>query len=694
MNGLSQISEPEFRQILRHRQRKRRNRTSCYACRSRKVKCNKEQPCENCSVRGYPELCTFGSQPSSIARDDEGLNAVPKTVDGGDIEATRSGDHQIPSRTTTINNPRPNLSLESSIFSLRNNRPSTATFPLRTHFEETPRDTFFGSNSLPTFIQEQSSSAAIPGKDTPIEDIRDAIMPMLGFHETRSTYPYIWTDAEFNPDQYLPEDQEIIELFQDYRYKWHVYMPIICDFDEFELQLCTWLEKRAKRKANQNRKDHTSDIAWVGLLSAVLASWCQFSNMSFTERQQKSQTYARLSFQALRLSNFLVCPSKIGVETLLLLGNVLQNGMRPEAAWILLGVTVRMAQSLGFHQLKTAYLQQSTPASSGQKLWLTAKWQDALLSLCFDRPPVTAIFSQNSQPIVAKSYPEAMHMLCNEVLRSMTIRISHIADVDSIMGAASQIENLSSQIPERLISCSHCSNIQQLCEYFAFNLNLSFVISSICRPALHHVIAAESQPGLWMDLAVKCKQNLIRCVEAFVQLHSLSIVALRSWTFVHNALSSALLLGLIGTHRTDKDVFRLQGEILGIFCKTASKDDGNNKWNPELSRAHTRAIAAIRSLHESGYGDKQPDVNQADQPRIVAPALPVDPNTANNLSPSDSPMLFAGNDAHQNKLNFNDTLMDISGTSLLDTFDSILWDPMAYEGDMVDYSGQPETFYL
>jgi hypothetical protein len=35
---------------------------------------------------------------------------------------------------------------------------------------------------------------------------------------------------------------------------------------------------------------------------------------------------------------------------LLVLGNVLQNDMKPEAAWLLLGTTARAAQSIGLHK--------------------------------------------------------------------------------------------------------------------------------------------------------------------------------------------------------------------------------------------------------------------------------------------------------------------------------------------------------
>lgn len=45
-------------------------------------------------------------------------------------------------------------------------------------------------------------------------------------------------------------------------------------------------------------------------------------------------------------------PAVACVQALLLIGLVLQNDMCPQAAWMLIGTTVRMAESLGLHKVK------------------------------------------------------------------------------------------------------------------------------------------------------------------------------------------------------------------------------------------------------------------------------------------------------------------------------------------------------
>lgn len=112
----------------------------------------------------------------------------------------------------------------------------------------------------------------------------------------------------------------------------------------------------------------------------------------------------------------------------------------------------------------------------------------------------------------------------------------------------------------------HQLNMIQRCETSILNLHISFVIAWLCRPALRSRdsiprISARSQRF------EKCYKNLVQCVRAFVQLHSMSIVASRSWSIVHNGLSSALLLGLLGSIARDAEVRELQGNILEIFSE-------------------------------------------------------------------------------------------------------------------------------
>lgn len=140
----------------------------------------------------------------------------------------------------------------------------------------------------------------------------------------------------------------------------HAFTPILCDIDPFETQICSYIEFRAgQRRSGAEMRSGPFSPGWISLLYAVLASGSQFSDMGHDLRSYMSQKYARYSAQSLRLANFLLRPTLECVQTFLLLGNVMQNAMQPEAAWILLGTTTRLAQSLGLHQLPNTQTESS-----------------------------------------------------------------------------------------------------------------------------------------------------------------------------------------------------------------------------------------------------------------------------------------------------------------------------------------------
>lgn len=52
-----------------------------------------------------------------------------------------------------------------------------------------------------------------------------------------------------------------------------------------------------------------------------------------------------------------------------MLGNFLQNDASPEAAWMLLGTTVRVAQSIGLHTAASGSNSLVYPQSKSNEIW-------------------------------------------------------------------------------------------------------------------------------------------------------------------------------------------------------------------------------------------------------------------------------------------------------------------------------------
>ena len=84
-------------------------------------------------------------------------------------------------------------------------------------------------------------------------------------------------------------------------------------------------------------------------------------------------------------------PSFDSIQALLLTSFVLLNDMKAEASWALMGLTCRLAQSLGLHRTTPSDSRDSTPPNTQSKemirrrLWWSCVWHDTLTSLSFDR---------------------------------------------------------------------------------------------------------------------------------------------------------------------------------------------------------------------------------------------------------------------------------------------------------------------
>ena len=114
-------------------------------------------------------------------------------------------------------------------------------------------------------------------------------------------------------------------------------------------------------------------LSWLGLLFAVLASGSQSSDRPPKQRELTSQVYICCSYQTLRMTNFMTHPSLETIQTLLIIGNVLSYNMNPGVSYIILGMTMRIAYTLG---LQTESHRFSGPEQYlRRRVWWALAWQ-------------------------------------------------------------------------------------------------------------------------------------------------------------------------------------------------------------------------------------------------------------------------------------------------------------------------------
>ncbi|OOQ89759.1 hypothetical protein PEBR_07235 [Penicillium brasilianum] len=546
-----------------HRPQKR-TKTSCRPCRERKVKCDGRAPCQSCRKRQYPDLCYYDNIAPPIGR-------------------TEIYNHQPPSSLTSLG---------------RWNTPG----------ESHPR--YLGNQSIPAFIHSEEQDHGLSATSTS-NDVNEGVMPMLGLSgATESPYPFMPVPSLLDPLDTLPNARELLRILQNFRQEVAPFIPNFLDVDKLEIEICEFLE--AQDSADRSRLHSSTEIyknpsnAWLAMLYSILAVGVQVSDMPQSERSRQSTLYSRHSFQSLRNANFLLYPNEACVQSLLMLGIFLQNDASPEAAWMLLGTTVRVAQSIGLHTAASCSTSLVYPQNKSNAIWVAVIWQDTLLSMCFDRPtsvimeapPALDVLSFPDQSL---SYHESMYYLNFCLNHGRSLRKTHNFDV--ILELVERIESIKLYMCHEMQDLKSCKNIQQRAHFFAFNLHLSFSIAWICRPALSNTARSSDTRDARHEIAKKCHQNLIEALHAFLKLQPICLFAARSWSFFHNGISSALLLALIDDTKADPEVRAMQECLLRTLPQNESDCmDGvttSEYGDLALTKAHARALGFLQKLRAS-----------------------------------------------------------------------------------------------
>ncbi|KAF2135234.1 uncharacterized protein K452DRAFT_41087 [Aplosporella prunicola CBS 121167] len=394
--------------MIQERQHQR-SRRACYPCARRKVKCDQHQPCKTCLERSYPDLCSYDLKINHGAR-----LRHPRASHG-----PAPGHNERPSRRPSspaspavADEPRPILPEHLGIS--------------RTPEEAVERETtFMGDNAVPSVIGSRS------GQSTTNTDI-----PMvLGLQNSLLYYPFMepLSADEIKQELYkcLPSYHEVQKYFYLYRTMVYPFMPIVTAIDEFEAYICTYLElafhwePSTPEKLIMKHQGPYQAAGQISLLLATLASGVLYSDLAVGPRRDLAQRFTRDSFQCLRLANFILAPSECMLESLLILGNVLQDVGQNDGAYAMLGTTVRLAESLGCHSSQRLSRLPFDKKQKRQRLWFSTVFSDCLLSSCYDRPPATTLYRHSFSSHIPETgvlgYLEAMYRLCDMGLASFMI---------------------------------------------------------------------------------------------------------------------------------------------------------------------------------------------------------------------------------------------------------------------------------
>ncbi|KAF9875299.1 hypothetical protein CkaCkLH20_07119 [Colletotrichum karsti] len=664
---------PEEANRIIHSHRKVRYGTACWPCRQRKVKCDNKQPCENCVKREHPQLCSYkpnrnGShgthnKPAGSVTTEggsvQGGNATSTTATannrkrphspegpGADAAAGAPPLKQEPGSATWPRTAIGKSSASASAASASASAPSASNpgglGPMPSFFflgsgsytnptsssggavaasvdeTEAPEAVtrYLGQNSIPSLLREQSAANELQEG----VDIRQDMRSILGL-DTSAPFPLMSSKhldsltREISAE--LPSDREVMKLFRTYKETPQQFWGFVVDIDDLESKLMVYLEDRARNASNATRTPKPVSASWLAILFALLAVGSQYHDSPYHIRTRDSQKYIQISFHFLRLGNFLLRPTFDSIQALLLTSFVLLNDMKAEASWALLGLTCRLAQSLGLHRPNPSDGRDSA-RNDGQskemirrKLWWTCVWHDTLTSLSFDRPPMTNIpccpIPTVHHTIAGEyGYLDTMYHLCEIISRRLNPDVATTVSYEQMVENCEAVENLRNMVAPNIRIKEQCKTAIDRLQHYAVRLHTSFVISVCCRPALRRD-CTKLTPEQKRHLSDKCQHNLAETVKMFLAMHQLSVIPTRSWAFTYHGLSSALLLGILGETKNSPEVRQLQGDLIAALSATAAKEATSpsahipkTDKDIELSGPLWRALTALRNIYEHG----------------------------------------------------------------------------------------------
>lgn len=195
------------------------------------------------------------------------------------------------------------------------------------------------------------------------------------------------------------------------------------------------------------------------------------------------------------------------------------------------------------------------------------------------------------------------------------------------------MDALENALQDHLRGQEACHSIQAIQELYSLELHRNFLISTFCRPILSRD-GHQSLSSAQVDWILERLQRALKCsVNAFTRLRSLSSHATRSWAFVHNGLTSALLLSFMKETRNEDESRKIQDELI----KSLTEGDGNlasesssgaTTFASQMTNAHRKSLKALRSLkrvsEEERHRKSQSDIADRDTMGLYNPAFTKD----------------------------------------------------------------------
>ncbi|EXJ93428.1 hypothetical protein A1O1_01820 [Capronia coronata CBS 617.96] len=312
------------------------------------------------------------------------------------------------------------------------------------------------------------------------------------------------------------------------------------------------------------------------------------------------------------MSNFLTHPCLETIEASLIIGNVLSYNMNPGVAYIFLGMTLRMAFSIGL-QINSHNFPDAEKWTR-HRIWWALAWQDSHFAVSYDRPTSSVLcmpdipYAKFSTP-GDRSYAETMFgiiRLTQEIVRERLLHPRSYMTWERIRKYTQEISDICSQGAVHLREASQCHTMPQHLERLALRIHCAYLTSELCRPAMKepppstaeganssNLTPTQSPPGgrrktphhsgqspgsapldptTRAQFRRQCVDNLEATVASYVELHKTNRFASRSWIVLQRAISAAFLLGTLPETGHDSTRLSLLRDLEQVIAERISED--------------------------------------------------------------------------------------------------------------------------
>ncbi|KAL4896213.1 Zn(II)2Cys6 transcription factor [Aspergillus ambiguus] len=612
------------RELLKHK-RKARGITSCFPCRHRKVRCDGHVPCSSCVKRNHPELCRVPTT-SGVRNEDH----APPTLFSVMFSNTQTSAPKNGSSATVTGDATEALiarleTIEAQISSLKADLRATAATagtstptssqasPLSVGDVQPPGMRVRPASKSPgRYVVEDATGATIylgRHSDAPLalgcRQTPAATAGDLSLHDALidqcvpRAYPFtnLWGPDTTVHDvcETLPDDSDIIRYWQAYQAAAYPFYPALTAIDTFARALFAFLDQRALAREAMMEPDSS----WLPLLFAVLACGVQFSDDPIKERDLRSKVLVCSSFQCLRMSNFFNQTNLDQIQAMALIGHCLRNNLDTNSAWILMGATIRLAQSIGLHEPSPSL--PTAEQFQRNRLWWTLIWQDTFLSFTYDRPLSTITMDcpipYQSQPD-GLTFQECVFTICHVILdKARQETAGNMQDpFEGIREYKRQLDGIRNAAAPFLSDKHRCISLQDHLERLALGVHLGY---AICRLDRVYLDGADADAPYPTDVAVDCVQRAMHVVESFLDMHRFSAVVCRSWAFVHNAVTCAITLKSLSHVPVDDQ--RKPDLLVQRLTAVLEKEERDSEWcdadtNVRYFGPYSRALKALHEI--------------------------------------------------------------------------------------------------